>query len=462
MKRILMPLLLFAVILVSCGKKTNPSVIIAGKALNYTDSLLFITLDGEKDTIRLNADGTFEKEITVEKACYPNFQGNRIFAYLWLYPGKTLTIDFDAADFRNTLVFGGDLGLPNTYLNEKTKISSAHNQAINAGYRPPNMAEDFKRICDSIFDLEVAFFNEFKTSHPDLDTTFVTMETLATRFSYLSYLQNFPSRIYYYNDQATVPDNWFDFMKGLNLDDPTLLGIPDAKYFIIGQVNDQALKKSGVKPEESWGNIDLLRAIFSEVDLGFKNPEVVDVLLFEKLKQHLDAEGNNGISDLVDKYLSLAVNEKNRKTIEDINTQWNGIATGKPAPAFTVLDKEGGEHQLSDFAGKFVFIDFWATWCGPCKVEIPFLKQLYEDYKEKNLVIMSISVDKEKQKWVDMVTQEGFEWLQFHDGVNMNDLYMVRYIPTFVLIGPDGNIVNPRAPKPSDEALRELLNGLLD
>ncbi len=448
-------------ILAGCGQKATEPVVISGKALNYSDSILFVTIDNVKDTIRLAADGSFTKEILIERPIYPNFQGNRLFAYLWLSPGGSLTIDFDATDFKNTLKFGGDLGLPNSWLLKKTDASRQNYMAINAAYRAPNQAADFRRVCDSVYAVEQGMFDGFLAENPDLDADFIRMEKIAVKYSWLANLQSYPTRVNYYNDQATVPDDWFNFMEGVSIDDPALLDVPDAKYFLVGLAGDKALKRSGIEQKDSWANPTLLRTTFEVVENEFTHPEVVDVLLFEKLKQHLDATSPDGIGDLVELYLALAVDAKRAETISKLYDEWQALAAGQPAPAFTVVDIEGNEHSLSDFAGKLVFIDFWATWCGPCKVEIPFLKQLHEDYKDTDLVVISISVDKDKAAWEKMITDEGYEWLQYHDGVNANDLYMVKYIPTFVLIGRDGNLINVRAPNPSSDQLRPMIDKAL-
>jgi len=84
-----------------------------------------------------------------------------------------------------------------------------------------------------------------------------------------------------------------------------------------------------------------------------------------------------------------------------------------------------------------------------------------KDYADKNIEIISISVDQDKQAWIDMVTEDKPGWLQLHDGINMNDEYLVKYIPTFVLIDREGKILNVRAPRPSSgEKLTDLLNSL--
>ncbi|WP_167365396.1 TlpA family protein disulfide reductase [Flavobacterium phragmitis] len=123
--------------------------------------------------------------------------------------------------------------------------------------------------------------------------------------------------------------------------------------------------------------------------------------------------------------------------------------------------------SFSDFKGKFVYVDLWATWCGPCKVEIPHMKKLEEDYHDKNIVFISLSLDKAKdiQKWKDFVKKEDLKGIQlmadkdFESDIAKN--YGVNAIPRFLLFDTEGKIINTNAMRPSESGLREELDKLL-
>lgn len=117
---------------------------------------------------------------------------------------------------------------------------------------------------------------------------------------------------------------------------------------------------------------------------------------------------------------------------------------GVTAPMFTQPDVNGKNLSLSDFKGKYVLVDFWASWCSPCRKMIPNLKALYEKYKDKNFTILSISLDTDKDKWVKAMDEEKMPWPQVSDLLKSNGAgvkYNVLMIPTSFLIGPDGKIV---------------------
>lgn len=123
---------------------------------------------------------------------------------------------------------------------------------------------------------------------------------------------------------------------------------------------------------------------------------------------------------------------------------------------------------LSDFQGKYVFIDVWATWCGPCKYEIPYLKELEQKYHGKNITFLSISVDrqKDKEKWKKMILKEGLGGIQLLADKEIESQFIKDYfiegIPRFILLDPKGNIISYDTPRPSEPELITLFteNGI--
>ena len=124
------------------------------------------------------------------------------------------------------------------------------------------------------------------------------------------------------------------------------------------------------------------------------------------------------------------------------------------APDFSLADINGKRFDLSDFKGKYVYMDIWATWCGPCKVQIPYMKQLEEQFRDAPIHFVSVSVDNDDDKpvWAKMVRENEMSGVQLFAGRenNFGFDYKIQYIPTFILIDKEGNIINPTAPAPMD------------
>ena len=136
---------------------------------------------------------------------------------------------------------------------------------------------------------------------------------------------------------------------------------------------------------------------------------------------------------------------------------------GKPAINFTYPDMDSNMISLFDFKGSYVYVDVWATWCGPCRYEIPFLIQLEKDYHDANIIFMSVSVDIEnaKQKWIDMINEKNMGGVQlFANGWSQicKD-YAINSIPRFMLFDPDGNVISVDAVRPSSEEIRDIFDG---
>jgi thiol-disulfide isomerase/thioredoxin len=146
----------------------------------------------------------------------------------------------------------------------------------------------------------------------------------------------------------------------------------------------------------------------------------------------------------------------------------NNKMNNSPSPSFDYDNYKGGKTKLEDFKGKYVYIDVWATWCGPCRAEIPFLKKVEEKYHDKNIAFVSISIDKLKdlEKWKTMVKDKELGGVQVFADNDWNSQFVKDYkingIPRFILIDPNGNIVKADAERPSSPGLQEELDKLLN
>jgi thiol-disulfide isomerase/thioredoxin len=115
------------------------------------------------------------------------------------------------------------------------------------------------------------------------------------------------------------------------------------------------------------------------------------------------------------------------------------LARERLAPAFAITTLDGRQVSLDSLAGKVVLIDFWATWCGPCREALPHIRAIAQKFSGEPLVVMSISLDKDDAKWKDFVGKNGMTWLQYRDGGgDIAKLFRVESIPHTFTIDADG------------------------
>jgi thiol-disulfide isomerase/thioredoxin len=137
------------------------------------------------------------------------------------------------------------------------------------------------------------------------------------------------------------------------------------------------------------------------------------------------------------------------------------FVVGEKFQNFAYKDVSGKTYSLKDFKGKYVYIDFWATWCEWCLKEIPYLEKLQNDMKGKNIVFLSLSVDEDTLGWKRVVKEEHMGGVQLLAGINffMFKYYVPGY-PHFLLLNKKGKIINNNMTRPSDAATKQTLLGL--
>jgi len=215
----------------------------------------------------------------------------------------------------------------------------------------------------------------------------------------------------------------------------------------------------------------------AEANTYFANETLLqDELDFDGLMSGDKANFDAGLKAFRTKYLDLLKNAKGldsltivsqTKNAEMMTTQLTGMFVakqkmkemiGKPSAPFNFDNHKGGKTDLASLKGKYVYIDVWATWCGPCKKEIPALQALEKEYHDKNIAFVSISVDQNKEAWTKMVAEKQLGGIQLHYGGDrsFSEAFAINGIPRFIMLDPNGNVVDPDAPRPSSDDIKAL------
>ncbi len=274
-----------------------------------------------------------------------------------------------------------------------------------------------------------------------------------------------------FRDTLKVEKGVYSFFDGSESASIFLENGYDINMTLDTKMFDETIKYSGNGSENN--NFLAAKSLLEEklFDQDFSNLDKAGLeTTFEKIKTDLTEfiNSNKGVDTTV---INNSIKGLER-SIDGNKNYFMGIAQlkedlpkGSKSPTFEKYENyKGGTTSLSDLKGKYVYVDVWATWCGPCKREIPFLKEVEKKYHGKNIEFVSMSIDaaKDHAKWKAMVADKELGGVQLFAPSDWKSQfvqdYKIKGIPRFLLIDPNGNIVTPSAPRPSDEALIKLFD----
>lgn len=188
------------------------------------------------------------------------------------------------------------------------------------------------------------------------------------------------------------------------------------------------------------GTIDNLTDYFKNHPNSYACLDFVELLLQDKHSGHTAREYFNMLSTDMHK-------TEWGKRLMILIDELDPLYIGLEAPDFTQKTPDGKPVKLSDFRGKYVLVDFWASWCGPCRKESPYLVKAYGKYKDKNFTILGVSIDTKEDRaaWLEAIEKDQLEWTQvatMDDEINeAKRIYKISAIPQNYLIDPEGKIV---------------------
>ncbi len=440
-------LCLFAVLSYSVGGKAaiNLTFDVTGKTasgvvLVYNTTILPVTLDEQG-----HGTCTIEHLKAVHAKLYYGMEDRAIF----IEEGDKLHFTFNGADYKKTLkVTGG-----------KEKIFRYLNAVQLTPLPESDYALPYADYVKKIEDKKAAALKMLQAWKLSAESNvFQAIEEGRIAYGYAQTVMMYPvAHRMVARDTAYVPDEaYYTDIQKMMAENERLLELHEYReYMKEGAyiLQTRGKQRAGNAYERTLCEMNYL------VD-HLKNEKVrealLNVLAIEQIEQH----GIKRIDEMMNLYNTYVQDETLRAAFQVIYDQKDLAVPGKLSPRFIASDLNGKIHTLDAYRGKYVYIDVWATWCGPCRQELPHLKKLVADYAGKNIVFVSLSVDANKEAWKKMAaTMDGIQ-LYLGNNSDFAKAYDIDGIPRFILIDPEGKIVNYNMTRPSSPDTRRAFDAL--
>ncbi len=405
---------------------------------------------------------TFKGELNIKNAQFLEIKTGSSSEFLYVVPGETLVMDIEKPTFVET-----NMELqPGTVKQLKTVMDRFYVSLNENGVNPKArdwVKELFRR--QQIADIAIEAARE-EIRRQD---AFITGTAPEFKSAFEHFAHAFKTYISINDLSLQQLEAELEALSKKDID-VRALTIPFFREYLTDLTNAYAGRKL-----EGYGiKVDFLKESYISQHVAAEacvkyipNQAVINYMLFEKLNRELIVNSLKH-PEYVD-FLFAHVDQKVADQFADRVAQIKASASGKEkkdrpgAFDFTLHDTEGKVYRLADFKGKLLFIDFWASWCAPCKAQMPYIRELEQEYAGKDIVFASVSLDVSKPAWLKAVKDEGLHGAVLHAEGAFKNAFPVQYgiqaIPRFMLIDANGKLISDNMPKPQDKkAVKALID----
>ena len=445
--------------LAACWGCTPRQAVLEGHIENYQGEVVRICTEGnafKRDTLSVDSLGNFEfMPDRQEGMIYEiSVKDHMPWVSVYLAEGDCSEVRLTlTADKQVETTFSGDRVAENEYLRAYSATESSRKW-----YEPGMNAlpfKDYRAVVDGMDDDLQKMLLQIKDS--ELRAQFAVKQhlMLQTQLAYYVWRQDG-------NDKEDVEDmDYANFITTIDVNNPM-----ECNDDILGVVISRKMKLDGYD-----GTGDYLPLYLETLDKLVTNPEVKNAHATGMLLQQFQYFSGNPLSASVERYNAICTNDSLKAVVNaeyaEYDRVYGNLMPGKPAPDFEMMDVNGKKCRLSDLKGKYVFVDFWATWCAPCREEIPHMAKLQEHFaNDSRIALVSISVDANVKTWKNFLAKDKPTWEQYVVDAKNNAIldkeYRIFGIPHFMLLDPEGCFVQYSFTRPSFSGCAEEIEQIIN
>ncbi|MFT7196409.1 MAG: thiol-disulfide isomerase/thioredoxin [Marinoscillum sp.] len=449
-------LALAVLFLVACEpKQTTQPAVLSGQIINPMGDIVTFRLKDTTYTDTLNQEGMFSRTFDLYEPIDITFGHGQEITSVYLKPNDDLKLSLDPELFDESLKY---TGIGSDINNYKAAVVLLEDTIIGARALFVLSEKVFLRTVDSIASLKVSFLEKAGVTDPVFIDQIINNEKWSTagmKMNYVAYYR-------YLKDSSAfdVSDDFYAFAESLDITDSANLAYPQFKGYIGSMVDNLANRKtSGDDRAEYLDNY--LKVLNEQVSI----PSVKSDLIYSSLKYNLSDFKKETREAFHNQWIQLNPTYSKVEEIAKEIDIFERLQPGSPAPDFAFETLEGDTLAMADFLGKVVYLDIWATWCGPCIAEHPYMEVLQGKFSADDVAFVAISTDSSRDPWRVMVADKELGGIHLYaPGAWKSSIiedYGINGIPRFILIDQKGNIVDVDAARPSgdiDEQIEALLS----
>lgn len=430
------------------GAMSEPAVI----DFNVTDktaSEVVMVVRNDIRNISLDQDGKGQIVLEGYDAAYARIFYGMDFKWVYFERGDRAVVSFKGNDFKGSFEFEGQKAQAVDYLNT-IKLTALPDE---------DYALPFEEYLAKIKVKEQDAVKLMKANGLRSAGNFEKMEAARIRYAYgAPLLMHSIGHAMMTGNMEYKPDaGYYKVIDSYLEDEAMLASLDEYCSFAVeaAHVLDEANRNVKALYPKTVAQMRFIAGRFNDVKLR-------NALLHYLAAPYVDSFGTADIQELENIYRTYVKDEALVADFEAKIDKWNVSMPGKPSPALSAADIDGKEWTLADFKGKYVYIDMWATWCAPCKRELPYLKELEKRFAGADIVFLGLSVDADKEKWEEMVRSGKLTGVQLYLGAQsrFQKAYNVDGIPRFILLDKEGVIISNDMTRPSAKETAETLEAL--
>lgn len=454
---------LIAVLLITTKSVVfSQNAIVKGQLTDFNGEMVVGIMESKVDTLNVSSDGYFEYKVEAKAP----LSGGKIVLppstviSFRISKGETISLTIDKDENgRYNVIFEGD----HAELNNGLEALAA---GMNFLY---TSQEDAASKSFSQFEKSVdEFFDRMKSTIDKVPGDSIRNELLdqsdvirqSTKFTYVWANRRL-------NKAALDSDpDFVKFAESLDFNNRKIINESSGMISLV-ELLDMYLYWESERDKNGVESLNEYIRLFTIIQKHITDQDVKNFASKWQFDSYIENGGDEYLDETLSAFENVNTDPETTKKFRDYVAKLKVIGPGREAPDFVLIDIDDNKCMLSDLRGKVLYIDVWATWCGPCLQELPPLAELWEKYKDNpNIEFVSISVDDSSNNWKKKLEKDKPLWKHyiieggFAKGP-MNQLYFISGIPRFMLIDKDGKIITVNAPRPSEPTVEEVLNNCL-